>query len=483
MISFKNIKQVSEYEWEIPKTYREDMRVPVRLFATRQLLEQIMDDKSLEQAVNSATLPGLVGHVIVMPDMHQGYGFPIGGVAATRLPDGVISPGAIGYDINCGVRLLASQISIDQAEPYLDALASALNQYCPSGVGGDGAVRVSESELDQVCREGSRWALKKGFATEEDLRRTEDKGCVEGADPARVSKRARERGRPQLGSLGAGNHFIEVDRVDQVFDLGVANTMGLAQGNVVLQIHCGSRGFGHQICTDYVESFQAAVKRYNIHLPDRELVCAPLDSPEGGAYLAAMRCAANYAFTNRQMLANSARRAFEAALAGKVKDWSLHQVYDITHNMGKIETHRVEGEMIKVCVHRKGATRAFGPGAAGLPPEYREIGQPVLVPGSMGTSSWVLVGTETSMEQSFGSTCHGAGRVMSRNEAKRTVRGDQLRKQLESEGIAIRAGSLSGLAEEAPQAYKDVDLVVETVAGAAIARKVARLVPVVVVKG
>jgi len=483
MISFKDLKQISEYEWEIPKTYREDMRVPVRLFATRKLLEQIMDDKSLEQAVNSASLPGLVGHVIVMPDMHQGYGFPIGGVAATRSPEGVISPGAIGYDINCGVRLLASQISIDQAEPYLDKLASALNQYCPSGVGGSGSVRVSEADLEQVCQEGSRWALKKGFATEEDLRRTEEQGRLPGADPSTVSKRARERGRPQLGSLGAGNHFIEIDLVDQLFEPRAARAMGLVQGNIVLQIHCGSRGFGHQICTDYVEDFQLAVKRYQIHLPDRELVCAPMNSPEGRAYLGAMRCAANYAFVNRQLLAHSARRAFEETLAGKVSDFSLRQVYDIAHNMGKIETHEVDGKSIKVCVHRKGATRAFGPGAPGLPPEYQEIGQPVLVPGSMGTSSWVLVGTEESMRQAFGSTCHGAGRLMSRNEAKRTVRGEQLRQRLESEGIHIRAGSISGLAEEAPQAYKDVDEVVETVAGAHLAQKVARLVPLAVIKG
>ncbi len=298
-----------------------------------------------------------------------------------------------------------------------------------------------------------------------------------------MSKRAKERGRPQLGTLGAGNHFIEVDVVDQIFDPAAAQPMGLVEGNLVLQIHCGSRGFGHQICSDYVADFQDAVRRYKIHLPDRELVCAPLSSPEGQAYLAAMRCAANYAFANRQVLAHFARQAFEEVFAGKVKHWQLHQVYDIAHNMGKVETHLIEGKEIKVCVHRKGATRAFGPGAAELPPEYQAIGQPVLVPGSMGTASWVLVGTQASMQRSFGSSCHGAGRVMSRHQAKREVRGETLRKELESEGIHIRAGSMSGLAEEAPQAYKDVDAVVETVAGAGIARKVARLRPVVVVKG
>ena len=483
MVALQDLKQVSDYEWEIPRTYRQDMRVPVRIFATRRLLEKVMDDNSLEQAVNAATLPGLVGEVLVMPDMHQGYGFPIGGVAATRYPDGVISPGAIGYDINCGVRLLASQISYQDAVDHLSDLASALNHYCPSGVGGKGALRMSEAELDQVCREGSRWALKHSYASEADLRRTEESGRLEGADPDKVSKRAKERGRPQLGTLGAGNHFIEVDVVDHIFDPQAAQVMGLAEGNLVLQIHCGSRGFGHQICTDYVEEFQDAVRRYNIHLPDRELVCAPLSSKEGQSYLAAMRCAANYAFANRQVLAFYARKAFEEVFAGKLHNWQLSQVYDIAHNMGKIETHVIAGQEVKVCVHRKGATRAFGPGAPGLPPEYQVIGQPVLVPGSMGTASWVLVGTEASMQRTFGSTCHGAGRVMSRHKAKREVRGETLRKELESEGIHIRAGSMAGLAEEAPVAYKDVDAVVETVAGAQIARKVARLRPVVVVKG
>ena len=483
MVTLQDLKRISDYEWEIPQTFRPDMQVPVRLFATRRMLEDVMKDKSLEQAVNAATLPGLVGHVIVMPDMHQGYGFPIGGVAATRLPDGVISPGGIGYDINCGVRLLGSQIRLEAAHPHLDALATALNQHCPSGVGEKGSVRLTEAELEAVCRQGARWALKQGFASEADLRRTEESGCVEGADPSKVSKRARERGRPQLGSLGAGNHFIEIDLVEQVFDSTAASVMGLEQGTLAVQIHCGSRGFGHQICTDYVEEFQGAVRRFGIHLVDRELVCAPLSSPEGQSYLAAMRCAANYAFANRQILANSARKAFEQVLAGKLKDWHLHQVYDICHNMGKIETHLIDGERMKVCVHRKGATRAFGPGSPELPDEYKAIGQPVLVPGSMGTASWVLVGTATSMEQSFGSTCHGAGRLMSRHEAKRNVRGEQLRQDLEAEGIHIRAGSMAGLAEEAPQAYKDVDQVVEAVVGGGIARKVARLHPLAVIKG
>ena len=483
MVTLHDLIKISDYEWEIPQHFRRDMRVPVRIFATRRLLEKVLDDKSLEQAVNSATLPGLVGQVLVMPDMHQGYGFPIGGVAATRYPDGVISPGGIGYDINCGVRLLASSIDYEQAEPLLDDMVMALDRNCPSGVGEKGELHLSEAELERVCREGARWALKQGYASEADLRRTEANGCLAGADPSKVSTRAKERGRPQLGSLGSGNHFIEVDVVDEVFDQQAARVMGLAPGCLALQIHCGSRGFGHQVCSDYVQEFQGAVKRYGIQLADRELVCAPLNSPEGQSYLAAMHSAANFAFANRQVLAHNARRAFEQVLAGQVKNWQLHQVYDVAHNMGKIETHTIDGQEMKVCVHRKGATRAFGPGSPELPEEYRPLGQPVLVPGSMGTGSWVLAGAEGSMARSFGSSCHGAGRVMSREKAKKSVRGEALRQELERNGIHVRAGSMSGLAEEAPQAYKDVDAVVATVVGAGIARKVARLRPVAVVKG
>jgi len=483
MIRLQDLKRITPYEWEIPQSFRADMRVPVRIFATQRLLEQIMDDKSLEQAVNAATLPGLVGTVVVMPDMHQGYGFPIGGVAATQFPQGVVSPGGIGYDINCGVRLLSSDIEYEAALPHLDALATLLNKYCPSGVGVEGVVRVNIPELERVLREGSRWALKNGYATEADLIRTEEGGCLDGANPAKVSERAKKRGHKQIGSMGAGNHFVEVDVVEAVLDPEIASVFGLRQGCLAVQIHCGSRGLGHQVCTDYVQELQAAVRRYGIELPDRELVCAPMDSPEGQAYLGAMRAAANFAFANRQILAHSARRAFEEIFAGKLKGWELRQVYDIAHNMGKIETHEVEGKRLKVCVHRKGATRAFGPGSPDLPPEYQSTGQPVLVPGSMGTASWVLAGTEMSMARSFGSCCHGAGRVMSRSKAKHEIRGDELRRELERDGIRVRAGSMPGLAEEAPQAYKDVDEVVETVSAANIARKVARLRPVAVVKG
>ncbi len=483
MIRKQDFQRLSPYLWEIPTSFRQGMRVPVRVFADERLLEDALDDKSLEQAVNASMLPGLVSHVTVMPDVHQGYGFPIGGVAATRLPHGVVSPGAIGYDINCGVRLLASQVTLEEAEALLPDLASALFRNCPAGVGVKGNVRLSEKELDRVCREGSEWALHNGYAQSADISRTEEGGRIPGAEPAAVSARAKQRGQPQLGTLGAGNHFVEVDVVDEVFDEAAAQAMGLVRGNLTVQIHCGSRGFGHQICTDFVREFQPALARYKIQLPDRELVCAPLDSSEGRRYLAAMACAANYAFANRQIMAHHVRGSFEEVLVGRVKDWELRQVYDIAHNMGKIEEHTVNGERVRVCVHRKGATRAFGPGFEGLPDEYRPLGQPVLVPGSMGTASWVLLGTEGSMAQSFGSTCHGAGRTMSRKQAKRTVRGDQLRAELEGRGIQIRAGSMPGLAEEAPQAYKDVDAVVEVVAKAGIAKKVARLRPVAVIKG
>jgi tRNA-splicing ligase RtcB len=483
MIRIQDLKRISPYEWEIPMSFREDMRVPVRIFSTREMLDLIMDDRSLEQAVNATTLPGLVGRVVIMPDMHQGYGFPIGGVAATESPHGVISPGAIGYDINCGVRLLASSIEAEAALPRLEDLALKLNQLCPSGVGSDGMLNLTLPELERVLKEGSRWTHKNGYATETDLGRTEENGMLADARPDKVSDRAKKRGRTQLGSLGAGNHFIEVDVVDEIFNERAANAMGLQPGMLAVQIHCGSRGLGHQVCTDYVQDFQQAVQRYGIQLPDRELVCAPLDSPEGSAYLGAMRAAANFAFANRQLLAHAARQAFEQVFAGHFKNWHLNQVYDIAHNMGKLETHEVDGKKMMVCVHRKGATCAFGPGSAGLPPEYREIGQPVLVPGSMGTASWVLVGTQASMRLSFGSSCHGAGRVMSRSQARKEVQGNRLRLDLENQGIHIQAGSMKGLAEEAPSAYKDVDAVVETVTKVDIARKVARLVPVVVIKG
>jgi tRNA-splicing ligase RtcB len=483
MVRIRDLRRIDAYLYEIPPSFRPDMRVPARFYTDEALIENILGDRSLEQLVNTATLPGVVNQVLAMPDMHQGYGFPIGGVVATALPDGVISPGGVGYDINCGVRLLASQIDVEAIRPHLDDLATMLYANCPSGVGKGGPVKLTAGELDQVMEKGARWAIQRGFGSAADLERTEEEGCLPGADAEKVSARARDRGKGQIGTLGAGNHFIEVDVVDRVADEAIARRIGLFAGQVVVQIHCGSRGLGHQVCTDYVNLFQKAVRKYGIDLPDRELVCAPLSSPEGRDYLAAMKAAANYAFANRQVLTHHIRRSFEQVLAGKLKHHHLFQIYDIAHNMAKLESHPVGDRMVDVCVHRKGATRAFGPGSEVLPPVYRDIGQPVLVPGSMGTSSWVLVGTEGGMSQAFGSTCHGAGRTMSRHQAKRSVQGPALRRDLEAGGIRVRAGSMAGLAEEAPAAYKDVDRVVDVVHGAGLARRVARLAPLAVIKG
>ena len=482
-ITIKQFDKISDFEWEIPTDFRSDMRVPVRIFASQSLIEDSMGDKSIDQAINASTLPGLVDAVMVMPDMHQGYGFPIGGVAATDPQSGVISPGGIGYDINCGVRLLTSQILAEEAKQWFTDLATSINQFCPSGVGVGSSLRLTKDELAEACVKGASWAKAEGYATANDIEHTEENGCLKGADPGKLSERALSRGRTQLGTLGAGNHFIEVDIVAMIYNPTAADAMGLIEGGLVVQIHTGSRGFGHQICTDYVRRLQGAVGKYGIILPDKQLVCAPINSPEGQDYLGAMRCGANFAFLNRQLLANKVRQAFEAVLAGKVSDWHLTQVYDLAHNIGKFEKHRVGNEDKVVCVHRKGATRAFGPFSEGLPEKYAQIGQPVLVPGSMGTASWVLIGTETSMKRSFGSSCHGAGRVMSRSQAKREVWGEDLLKRLEKAGIEIRAGSMPGLAEEAPEAYKNVDRVVESVVGAGIARKVAQLHPLIVIKG
>jgi tRNA-splicing ligase RtcB len=484
MIRKQDVKRLGEYLWEVPDSYREDMRVPARLYASEKLLEDALTDQSMEQLVNTTTLPGLVGYALAMPDIHQGYGFPIGGVIASRTDEGVISPGGIGFDIGCGVRVLASQIPYDDLKPHLGKLASALYENCPSGVGKSGAVKLNDKAFERLLLRGGEWAVEEGYANKEDMLRTEEFGRLHAAEPEDVSKHAWSRGIGQVGTLGAGNHFIEVDVVDQIYDEESAAAMGLVQGNIVAQIHCGSRGFGHQICTDYVREFQvAAMRKYHIHLVDRQLVCVPFKSPEGQRYFGAMCAAANYAFVNRQVLAHHIRRSFEQVLHSKVRSTNLRQVYDIAHNMAKVERHEYLGETVEVVVHRKGATRAFGPGFDGLPEEYQPIGQPVLVPGSMGTASWVLAGTPGSMEQTFGSTCHGAGRTMSRQKAKQNIRGDQLRDEMEKDGISVRAGSMPGLAEEAPEAYKDVDEVVKVVSGAGIARKVARIVPVAVIKG
>ncbi len=483
MITKNDLERISDVVWQVPQGFRGDMRAPARIYADDALLDDALQDKSVEQLINTATLPGIVQYAIAMPDIHQGYGAPVGGVFATKIPKGVISPGAIGYDINCGVRLLASHFDVEQVLPHLQDLATALYRNCPSGVGSEGSVPLNAKQLDDVLEQGSEWALKNGYARRADLIHTEELGRLAHADAAMVSKRAKERGKDQIGTLGAGNHFIEVDRIAEVYDAEAADRLGLFPDQVVAQIHCGSRGLGHQVCTDYVARFQQVVHAYHIELPDRELVCAPFGSPEGQQYYRAMAAAANFAFCNRQILAHHIRRSFEEVLAGKVKDFDLHQVYDIAHNMGKVEEHTVDGAPMQLCVHRKGATRAFGPGSAVLPDDLRDIGQPVLIPGSMGTASYVLVGTAGSMAQTFGSTCHGAGRVMSRSQAKKQVRGEKLRDQLSTRGIVIRAGSMPGLAEEAPQAYKDVSRVVEVVDRAGIGKKVARLEPLAVIKG
>jgi len=483
MAEKKDFKRVEKYIWELPKDFRDDMRVPARLFGDAELFDAAFGDRTVEQLTNTATLPGIVEYAMAMPDFHQGYGFPIGGVAAMRMDGGVISPGGVGYDINCGVRLLGTYLEREEVAPYLQDLTATLYHTCPSGVGGKGRERVSERELDELVTQGARWALKRGLARQEDVAHTEEGGCLPGADPSQLSARAKERGRPQVGSLGAGNHFLEIDVVEDIYDPEVAEVFGLWEGQIAVQIHCGSRGFGHQVCDDYVKSLQSAVRKYNITLPDRELVCAPLDSPEGRAYYGAMACAVNYAFVNRQVLAVGVREAFERVLAGKVHDFDLFQVYDVCHNIAKFEEHEVGGRQMRLCVHRKGATRAFGPGRAEVPADYRDVGQPVLVPGSMGTESYVLVGTQKAMALTFGSTCHGAGRVMSRTKARKQIYGAELKKELEGEGIVVRAGSNKGLAEEAPAAYKDVSRVVEVVHGLGIARKVARLRPLGVIKG
>lgn len=482
-VTRSDLRKAGDFLYEIPESFRADMRVPAHFYADDDILVKALEDRSLEQLVNTATLPGIVGQAMAMPDIHQGYGFPIGGVVATRLPNGIISPGGVGYDINCGVRLLASSIDAGELKPHMQALADALYRHVPSGVGVKGQLHINKSELDRILAEGSLWALHEGYATRADVDHTEQSGRVAGADPAKVSNEAKKRGLEQVGTLGSGNHFAEIDVVSKIFDAEAADAFGLRQGQAVVQIHCGSRGLGHQVATDYIQIFQAASKRFNFDLPDKQLVCAPLDSPEGQNYLAAMNCAANYAWANRQVLTYRVREAFEEVLAGKVRSWELYLVYDVAHNMAKIETHTIGGREMKVCVHRKGATRSFGPGHPEVPADYRSVGQPVLVPGSMGTASYVLAGTAASMAQTFGSCCHGAGRVLSRAEAKRQVRGEKLRGELEHEGIIIRAGSLGGLAEEAPEAYKDVDRVVAVVEAAGLARIVARLEPLAVIKG
>jgi len=462
---------------EIPASARSDMRVPARVWADEELWRQISRDRTLQQLVNVATLPGIAGSAQAMPDAHEGYGFPVGGVAAFRAGDGVISPGGVGYDINCGVRLLASEVeAAELGRSRLEGIVHDLARSIPSGMGRGSHLRFTAADLDRVLAQGCSYLAERGLALPEDLAVIEAGGALAAADPAGVSQRAKERGGGQLGSLGSGNHFVEVQRVEKIFDLQAAEALGLRTGQVVILIHTGSRGLGHQVCTDYVRAMDAVMLRHGIQLPDRELACAPFESPEGRKYFGAMCAAANFAFSNRQAITYAAREVFRRALGDGGR---LHLVYDVAHNMAKLERHGAED----LVVHRKGATRAFGPSHPETPEAYRRIGQPVLIPGSMGTASWVLVGTDAGLGLSFGSTCHGAGRAMSRRAAKKVQGGDEVRKALEERGIVVRCASAGELAEEAPHAYKDVDRVVEVVHQAGLARKVARLVPLGVIKG
>ena len=482
MIEKKDIRKIDTHLYEVPQSHREDMRVPARVYADEQLLEAALSDRSIEQLVNTTTLPGVVKYSLAMPDIHQGYGFPIGGVAATEPPEGVISPGGIGYDINCGVRVLASDIQREALQPHVEGLIQAMYNLVPTGLG-KGGIKISRGDLDRVLEQGAAWAVAKGYGTREDLQRTEEEGCLAGADASKVSQKAKDRGFQQLGSLGSGNHFLEIDEIQEVYDEEVARVFGLSEGCIALQIHCGSRGLGHQVCSDYVGLLQKAVRKYGIELPDRELVCAPFGSEEGQDYFAAMAASANFAWTNRHVIAHWVRRAFEEALAGKLRYRGLTQVYDVAHNIGKVERYTMGGRQAKLVVHRKGATRAFGPRSKELPRAYQGVGQPVLIPGSMGTASYILVGTDKALDLTFGSCCHGAGRVMSRKQAKKQIWGEDLVREMRGKGIAVQTGSMSGLAEEAPAAYKDVERVVDVVTSAGLASKVARLVPIGVIKG
>jgi tRNA-splicing ligase RtcB (3'-phosphate/5'-hydroxy nucleic acid ligase) len=471
---------VDETLWEIPADARGDMRVPARVFADKDLLEQIAGDRSLEQLQNVATLPGIVDAALAMPDIHQGYGFPVGGVAATEPPDGVVSPGGVGYDINCGVRLLVLPLIAPELGARREPLVHEISRRVPVGAGHGGSLRLTGAAFDRVVVQGSSILVAEhGIGVPQDVERTESEGCLAGADPATVSERARARGANQLGTLGSGNHFIELQCVARVLDPVAAEAFGLRQEQLTVLIHSGSRGFGHQVCTDYVHRMDAAVqRRYGIALPDRQLACAPIASPEARAYLAAMAAAANFAWANRQALAHHVRQAIARILGHEVAR-GTHQVYDVAHNVAKLEPHGGR----ELCVHRKGATRAFPAGSPEIPAVYRSVGQPVFIPGSMGTSSFVLVGLPGAMARSFGTACHGAGRRMSRTGALRQVTGAELRRELAAEGIVVRCPSNRGLAEEAPLAYKDVEHVVGVVERAGLAGRVAQLIPLGVVKG
>lgn len=469
------------FRWMIPK--EGGMRVPGVLFADRVLLERMFSDKTPLQVKNAAHLPGILEASIAMPDAHWGYGLPVGGVVATHPEEGVISPGGVGYDIGCGVRLLRSALTRADLAPHLDALADALFREVPCGVGSEGAVRLERGELDQVLRHGAGWAVKRGLGWNSDLEHCEEGGVLDGADPRAVSDSAHARGKDQLGTLGSGNHFLEVQEVEEVYDARAAAALGLEAGQVTVMIHCGSRGLGHQVCTDHVRDLGGKLGRWGITLPDRQIACAPLRSPEAVAYLGAMRAAANFAWANRQCIAHAVRRAFESVLRRGAPQLGLHLVYDVAHNIAKFETHETESGKVRCLVHRKGATRAFPAGHPDVPAAYRAVGQPVLVPGDMGRYSYVLIGGAGAMTHAFGSTCHGAGRQMSRTQAVRETRGRDLVAELREAGVTVRYEGRDTLREETIEAYKDVAQVVQVCEGADLARRVARLKPFIVVKG
>ena len=475
------IKRIDDYRWRLEPFG--NMRVPGIVYTSAAMLDQLRREEALQQVANVATLPGIVTAAMAMPDIHWGYGFPIGGVAAFDWQEGVVSPGGVGYDINCGVRLAATNLSYADIEDRVRPLVEGLFRHVPCGVGSTGAVKLSAKEERKVLVQGSQWAVRNGYGLAEDIQRTEDSGCLPGADPEAVSERALARGSRQLGTLGSGNHFLEVGVVEEIFHPEAADAFGLFKDQVTVMIHSGSRGFGYQVCDDFLASLTQYVHKRKIELPDRQLACAPIQSDEGRRYLGAMACAANYAYANRQIMLHLVREVFQRVLAVSPAALNMRLVYDVCHNIAKKERHLIDGEQRWVCVHRKGATRAFGPGQPSLNEAYRMIGQPILIPGDMGTASYVLVGTGKAMEETFGSTCHGAGRVLSRTAAKKKSRGRFIAKELEDKGILVRWTGRFTMAEEMPEAYKDVSEVVDVVHGAGISRKVARLRPVAVVKG
>ena len=478
------LEQIDAYRWMIPRSYKECMNGDAVIFADERMIRSIVSDNSPEQAANVACLPGIVGRSMAMPDIHWGYGFPIGGVAAMDAEEGVISPGGIGFDINCGVRLLTTALRAEEVAPRIRELIDSLFHAVPAGVGSKGVADVAADQIDRILEEGAEWAVAEGYGWEEDLVRTEEGGRMENADASKVSSKAKQRGAPQVGSLGSGNHFLEVDRVERIFDPAAAKAFGLVEeGQVTVSIHCGSRGCGHQIATDYLQVMERAVRARGLRLPDRQLACAPVTSQEGQDYHAAMACGANYAWANRQMIMHWVRQSFEHVFGRSAEAMGMELVYDVAHNIAKLEEHVYEGRRRKVYVHRKGATRAFPAGHPEVPAVYRSVGQPVLIPGDMGAGSYVLVGTEQAMRESFGSTCHGAGRLMSREAAIRSYSVKTIVQEMEAKGIYLRGSTKDGIQEEAPGAYKDIDDVIRVVVGAGLSRPVAKLTPIGVMKG